>query len=90
MLVDIPESMREVLAMRKWDIVLSDFTMPKFSGLAALVMLKESYIDLPFIIVSGKIGADERQRSVCRDHPRESGNEGDLYQRLYGGCLCEK
>jgi PAS domain S-box-containing protein len=44
--------------MRKWDIVLSDFTMPKFSGLAALVMLQESYIDLPFIIVSGKIGEE--------------------------------
>ncbi len=53
-----PEAMREALAMREWDIILSDFAMPKFSGLAALVMLKESNLDLPFIIVSGKIGEE--------------------------------
>lgn len=57
-LVDTPEAMREALAMRKWDIVLSDFAMPGFSGLAALMMLKESGLDIPFIIVSGKIGEE--------------------------------
>jgi sigma-B regulation protein RsbU (phosphoserine phosphatase) len=56
--VDTAEAMREALATREWEIVFSDFVMPKFSGLAALVMLKESNLDLPFIIVSGKIGEE--------------------------------
>lgn len=41
-----------------WDIILSDFAMPKFNGLAALQIVKERGIDIPFIIVSGTIGED--------------------------------
>ena len=41
-----------------WDIVLADYSMPKFSAIAALNLLKEWEIDLPFVIVSGKIGED--------------------------------
>ncbi len=42
----------------KWDVVISDYVMPRFSGLDALRLLRESGVDLPFIIVSGKIGED--------------------------------
>ncbi len=41
--------------------------MPKFSGLAALALLQESGLDLPFIIVSGNIGEDI---AVRRDEGR--------------------
>lgn len=41
-----------------WDIVLADYSMPRFSALAALEVLKEWQLDLPFVIVSGKIGED--------------------------------
>lgn len=41
-----------------WDIVLSDFSMPHFSGMAALEILKASGADIPFIIVSGTIGEE--------------------------------
>ncbi|MCC0179320.1 EAL domain-containing protein [Waterburya agarophytonicola K14] len=41
-----------------WDIVLADYSMPKFSAIAALNLLKEWELDLPFVIVSGKIGED--------------------------------
>jgi two-component system cell cycle sensor histidine kinase/response regulator CckA len=41
-----------------WDIVLSDYSMPGFSGLEALRILKESRADIPFIIISGTIGED--------------------------------
>lgn len=41
-----------------WDIVLADYSMPQFSALAALSLLKEWGLDLPFVIVSGKIGED--------------------------------
>ncbi len=54
--VDTAEEMRAALARQPWDIIICDYTMPKFSGLAALTILKESGLDLPFIIVSGTIG----------------------------------
>ena len=54
--VETPESMKEALEKGKWDIIISDFILPRFSGIAALDVLKRSGIDLPFVIVSGKIG----------------------------------
>lgn len=50
--------MKEALEKQKWDIVVSDYVLPGFSGLAALNVLKETGLDLPFIIVSGNIGED--------------------------------
>ncbi len=40
------------------DIILSDYDMPEFSGPRALELLKQSGIDIPFIIISGTIGED--------------------------------
>jgi signal transduction histidine kinase len=54
--IETPESMKVALEKGKWDIVISDFILPGFSGFAALDVLKRSGMDLPFIIVSGKIG----------------------------------
>jgi PAS domain S-box-containing protein len=42
----------------KPDLILSDFSMPGFSGLEALRLMKERNVDLPFIFVSGLIGED--------------------------------
>ena len=69
--VDTPEAMHSALATREWDLVVSDFVMPRFSGLDALRMLKESGIDIPFIIVSGKIGEEtavEAMRAGAHDY----------------------
>jgi diguanylate cyclase (GGDEF)-like protein len=41
-----------------WDIVIADYSMPQFSAIAALEVLKKWQLDLPFVIVSGKIGED--------------------------------
>ena len=41
-----------------WDIVLSDFNVPGFSGLAALDIVKARERPLPFILISGEIGED--------------------------------
>ncbi len=43
---------------RAWDIILSDWSMPQFSALKALQIVKSRGIDLPFIIVSGTVGED--------------------------------
>ena len=56
--VETAEAMRAALGRRPWDIVIADYKMPGFSGLAALELLKASGRGLPFIIVSGKIGED--------------------------------
>ena len=69
--VDTPEAMKGALSAHHWDIVISDFSMPCFSGLEALHMLKESGLDIPFIIVSGKIGEEtavEAMRSGANDY----------------------
>ncbi|MDB6130796.1 MAG: hypothetical protein JWM04_1903 [Verrucomicrobiales bacterium] len=38
------------------DLVVSDYEMPRFSGVRALELLNQSGLDVPFIIVSGTIG----------------------------------
>jgi len=54
--VDTAEAMRAALDIEPWDIVLSDFSLPQFSGPEALQILRASGLDLPFIVVSGSIG----------------------------------
>jgi DNA-binding response OmpR family regulator len=56
--VQTPAAMKAALENGKWDVVISDYVMPQFSGLEALQILRASGQDLPFIIVSGKIGED--------------------------------
>ncbi len=56
--VDTAAAMSAALDRETWDIVISDYTMPRFSAPAALAVLQESGLDLPFIIVSGTIGED--------------------------------
>lgn len=40
------------------DIILSDFSMPQFSGLRAAELLQESGLNIPFILISGTVGED--------------------------------
>ncbi len=56
--VDTPETMRAALEVREWDIILSDYNMPQFSGPAALALLRSTDIDLPFIVISGAMGEE--------------------------------
>jgi PAS domain S-box-containing protein len=56
--VQTAADMKAALATRPWDIILSDYVMPSFSGLDALSILKESGLDIPIIIISGIIGED--------------------------------
>ena len=62
--VDTPEAMQATLAAKKWDVVVSDYVMPRFSALNALQVLKESGCDIPFIIVSGKIGEETAVEAI--------------------------
>src|SRR2546421_193875 len=51
-------AMRAALEAGSWDAVISDWSMPKFSGREALALMKGMGLDLPFIIVSGTIGEE--------------------------------
>jgi PAS domain S-box-containing protein len=56
--VETREAMQVVLTEKTWDVILSDYTLPKFDALQALEVLKASRFDLPFIIISGSIGEE--------------------------------
>ncbi|UPU37966.1 SpoIIE family protein phosphatase [Geomonas paludis] len=56
--VESAEAMRRALEEEDWDLVVSDYVLPGFTGLEALQVLRDSGLDIPFIIVSGKIGED--------------------------------
>src|SRR5713226_1784579 len=55
--VETPAALSEALE-RKWDIIISDYSMPHFKGTDALKLVRQKSQDLPFIFVSGTIGED--------------------------------
>ncbi|MBA4388496.1 MAG: hypothetical protein C0404_10980 [Verrucomicrobia bacterium] len=56
--VDLADDMRKALNDRQWDLVLSDHSMPAFNSFEAISVLKQSGLDIPFILVSGSIGEE--------------------------------
>src|SRR5437879_7051760 len=69
--VDTPDALRAALARQEWDILFADYSMPHFSGTAALALVRERGLDLPFIFVSGTIGEDtavEAMRAGAQDY----------------------
>lgn len=56
--IDTPAALRKALQSKEWDCIISDYSMPGFSGLEALQILKESDKDIPFILISGAIGEE--------------------------------
>ena len=56
--VETSAAMRAALGRQPWDIVISDYGMPHFSGMAALKLLQAIGPDLPFILVSGTVGEE--------------------------------
>ena len=52
------DALRAAFAEERWDVVISDFRLPRFSGLEALAVFRETKMDIPFIFVSGTIGEE--------------------------------
>ena len=44
------------LDCEKFDVILSDFRLPRFTGLEALAFVRKEHADVPFILISGTIG----------------------------------
>jgi two-component system, cell cycle sensor histidine kinase and response regulator CckA len=53
--VDTAAAFTQALTTAEWDLVIADYNMPQFSGLAALRVLQEQGKDIPFLVVSGFI-----------------------------------
>ncbi len=74
--VDTPEAMETALRDadeqgEPWDIIISDYYMPRFTGPDALAILRKLGYDTPFIVVSGKVGEDlavEIMKSGAHDY----------------------
>ncbi len=72
--VETAAAMKAALAQQTWDIVISDYAMPRFSAPAALALLQESGFDLPFIIVSGAVGEEiavEAMKAGAHDYVKK-------------------
>ncbi len=73
--VEDAPSMLAALQTKNWQLVISDWSLPKFSALAALELVRASGLDLPFIIVSGTIGeeaAADAMRTGANDYVLKS------------------
>jgi len=58
------KDLNSALEKQTWDVIISDFVMPQFSGLEALKLVKGKGLDIPFIITSGKISEDTAVMSM--------------------------
>jgi len=69
--VDTADALNAALDRETWDVVFGDYSMPHFNGVAALKLVREKGLDLPFIFVSGTIGEDtavEAMRAGANDY----------------------
>lgn len=60
--VDNAEDFRAALARQQWDVVLADFSMPQYSALEGLQLLKTTGQMIPFVVVTGSIN---EETAVC-------------------------
>ncbi len=69
--VETADSFTKELKAQNWDIIISDYALPNFSGRQALNITRSGGFDIPFIIVSGTIGEDiavEMMRNGANDY----------------------
>lgn len=56
--VETSAAMLQALRTKVWDVVISDYRMPGFSGIDALKLARANGNEVPFILVSGTIGEE--------------------------------
>jgi len=62
--VETPADMRAALEERQPDVILCACTMPHFSAAAALAILRETGLDVPFILISGIVGEERAVQAM--------------------------
>ena len=71
------EEMKTALREHSWDIIISDYQMPEFNGLDALALTRNFDHDIPFILVSGKIG-EEIAVKIMKEGAQDFVNKDNL------------
>jgi DNA-binding NtrC family response regulator len=62
--VETAAAMKKALEEKQWDIILCDYQMPTFDGPSAIALKKEANIDIPLIVLTGKIGEETAADSM--------------------------
>ncbi len=62
--VDCAEDFLQAISEGSWNVILCDYSMPQFTALDALKILRDSGNDIPFIVVSGAISEEEAVRCI--------------------------
>lgn len=69
--VDTEDAYLSALRHEPWDVIVSDYAMPRFSGRRAFELYRACDLDTPFIFVSGALGEEravEAMRAGARDY----------------------
>ena len=69
--VETATEMRNALFRQAWDVVICDYRLPRLDAPSALGVLKDTNLDIPFIVVSGTVGEDvavEMMRCGAHDY----------------------
>src|ERR1700694_4830339 len=56
--------MSVALDNQEWDLVVCDYSMPRFSGTEALALLRTKDLEVPFIFLSGTMGEETAVASM--------------------------
>ena len=63
-LAETADGLRAALHRGGWDLIISDYSMPRFSGLEALAVTLQLAPDVPFLLVSGTVGEEVAVESI--------------------------
>jgi PAS domain S-box-containing protein len=66
------------LAEARFDLILADYSLPDYDGMAALALARERQPDVPFILISGVLGEEKAVDCLLR-----GATDYVLKQRLY-------
>ncbi|HEY2461768.1 MAG TPA: response regulator [Candidatus Acidoferrum sp.] len=78
--VETAAAFKSTCDSQDWQLIVSDFAMPHFSGIEALSLAKKKRPDIPFIFVSGTMG-EETSVNAMRNGAHDYLVKGNL-QRL--------
>jgi diguanylate cyclase (GGDEF)-like protein/PAS domain S-box-containing protein len=69
--VETAEEMTRQLDEATWDLIVADYSLPSFSAIRALAIVRQRDMDVPFLILSGTIGEEtavEAMRAGAHDY----------------------
>jgi hypothetical protein len=56
--VETAPRLAAALQEQAWDVILADYHLPQFDAPSALAVVRDTGLDIPFIVVSGAVGED--------------------------------